>query len=71
METLLRKVELEKKLNKKPEVLKMVKLMQQLRDNHGRTDEQIMDTLKGLDMPLGCFLFLSANYSDLMSLKLN
>lgn len=64
--TMTNQIKLTQTLNKNPKLLKLVKGLQTL-NSEGLDMNKVITDLK---LPLGTHLFITANYTDLMSLKI-
>ncbi len=61
------------KINQSPkskEIKQIIQRLQQLRIL-GKTDAEIEEVIKKMDLPLGLHLFITGNYSSLMTIKFN
>ena len=56
------------KSSKKQAIIKIVKILQDLKKD--RTDLEMQEVIKKIDCDLSMQLFLLANYSDLLSVKI-
>lgn len=70
MKTLLEKqLALHDTLRKNSKLAALVKMLQSLRNRHNYSDSQMNDLIMKLDLPLNYHMFVTGNFSALMSIK--